>query len=102
MGKKKRNKKTTVYGVIEGKITENNFLGYLQEVYHDPTITSVQIDQKHGGTPDSLVSRAITYAYNFNKVFVWIDEDKDLKKREKLADCWRVNSEDREGFLVAF
>jgi len=35
MGKKKRQRKTTVFGSIEGKVDESDLLEYLKEIYSD-------------------------------------------------------------------
>jgi len=92
--KKTRNSKRTIFAVIEGYKTERILLSKLITLYMNPSKTNIQINPTHGGTPSSLVDIAINNLnYGYDKVFVWIDEDKGLKERalNKLAKCWKVN-----------
>lgn len=91
MGKKKRFKKITVYGVLEGTKDERNFLEYLQALYSDTKKVHITLDPKGGGSPDHLLETALKNT-DRNRCFVWMDEDEDLtpESRKTLAKCWKV------------
>lgn len=102
MAKRKRQKKRTVFGVIEGKKRENDLLIYLKEIYLDTNQISFKISPHHGGNPDRLLAIAIKNRFCYDQIFVWIDEDKDLlleESKEKLFEFWQVNDQEKERFF---
>jgi hypothetical protein len=93
MVKKTRNKKRTIFAVIEGAKAERILLSKLITIYMDPSKSNIQVNSTHGGNPSSLIDISINRLNcGFDKVFVWIDEDKELKKTalDKLAKSWEV------------
>ncbi len=100
MGKKKRKRKTTVFGSIEGKVDEGNLLEYLKEIYTDINSISFPDNPNRGGDPNHILSFALKNCH-YDRSFAWIDEDKDLSQesREKLARCWNLNEEDSRDIL---
>lgn len=97
---KKRKKKQSVYGVVEG-VREKLFLEVLVEIYK-PRDHNINPNFEHtsGGTPDKIVGTAIKHA-DRDKVFAWFDEDfepdnpigKDVKS--SLARCWGITETDQ-------
>jgi hypothetical protein len=107
MGKnnKKRVRKLTVYGCLEGD-REHIFLDFLRSIYR-PDMHNIAFYSKHasGGTPDCIVKAAIIECHR-DKSFAWFDEDfepayplsKEIK--EKLAVCWKVPEEQNIAFAA--
>lgn len=75
--RKHRQAKRAVLFVGEGT-TEKAFLGYLKDLYHNRGCgTSVKIESGDGGSPDSVIKKAIgfmTYAA-YEKGYVLVDDD---------------------------
>lgn len=105
MGKRKRIKKHTVYGSIEGN-REQLFFDILREIYK-PKENGIHLTMRcsNGGTADSIVGEALKTC-DRNKSFVWLDEDFEPAKslgeeiRKKIARCWNLNlDDDDDAFL---
>jgi hypothetical protein len=89
---KKRKKKCTVYGIVEGD-TEMEFLAFLSEIYQsEQNDISLELKNSEGGRPDRIIGFAIRESHR-NRSFAWLDEDfeptnplgKDA--RYNLAEC---------------
>lgn len=103
MGNKKRIRKLSVYGNLEGK-REKFFIGALIDIYE--TIQNdikPEFDDANGGDPDKIVGDTLKQCFR-DKAFAWFDEDFEPKSplsrelRDKLAVCWCI----AEGDLAAF
>jgi len=91
--KKKRNLFLTVYATIEGEKRELILFKILQDIYLDRKKIKLTINPVHGGNPNFLLNSATRYiSFNYNRMFVWIDEDIDLNRdsRETLCKYWCV------------
>lgn len=102
MGKKKRHKLFSVFAVIEGEKREVNLLLYLKEIYLDKQKVKFMEHPVHGGNPDVLLGHAIRYLhFAYDRIFVWIDEDKDLNQesREALFKNWKIDNSKKNDFL---
>lgn len=105
MGKKKRIRKLTVFGCVEGD-REHFFLDYLREVYQ-PEANNIAFYPEHssGGTPDRIVNSAL-HKCDRDKSFAWFDEDFEPahplgnETRESLAKSWNISDERKETFLA--
>lgn len=103
MARKKRVRKVTVYGCIEGE-REDKFLKFLAHLY-DPKSNGINIQWEGatGGAPDKFVHVALN-ASDRDKSFAWLDEDFEPKHplsrdaREFLAKRWNIKPDDLEGF----
>ena len=104
MGRKKRIKKLSLYGSVEGK-REVVFLSFLLELY-EPRKNGINFNFEcsSGGTPDKIVGMALNEVHR-HRCFAWLDEDfepdtplgKDFK--ERLAACWNIGESDKEEFF---
>jgi hypothetical protein len=99
MGKKKRVKKCTVFGIVEGD-RELKFLQVLAEKYQtEENQINLQSENSRGGGPDIITNKAIIESHR-DKSFAWFDEDFEPKHpleegmRNKLASCWNVVADD--------
>ncbi|MFZ4762849.1 MAG: hypothetical protein ACOYK8_08555 [Alphaproteobacteria bacterium] len=100
--KKKRVKKHSVLGVMEGIKREKAFFECLQALYENKEQINVTIDPKHGGTPDSLLDILLKKLHSgYDRLFLWIDEDTDLRQegREKLFKSWSLTEPQKSSFL---
>lgn len=106
MGKdnKKRSRKLTVYGCVEGN-RERAFLDFLREIYKpESNNVALQIVGSSGGAPDKIVTMALRECHR-EKSFAWFDEDFAPKQpltedvRKSLALCWRVEEPEMAEFL---
>lgn len=96
--KRDRNRKTTVYAVMEGK-RERIFLDYLIELYN-PKSNNINITPSPiaGGSPEHLINDALKNL-NYKKVFVWLDADTPIDDRDplniysKLEKTWNLKNE---------
>lgn len=72
---KKRKKKTTVFGSIEGEKRERIFFDRLRDIY-EPENNNIHItaSKNSGGQPDKIIGEAIKSCH-FNRSFAWLDED---------------------------
>lgn len=96
MGKKKRIRRMSVFGAIEGD-AEAVFLEYIKSIYFDGTKMNMPDDPNcGGGNPDVILSKALK-KNDRKRSFLWIDEDKDLSQesRKKLVGPWNL-SDDKE------
>ena len=83
-----KNTKTTILIVGEGP-TERAFLQYLKELYIlRENNFAVKIESGTGGSPSSIVQKAIRLrgSRGYDKCYVLIDADKPLETDFKLAD----------------
>ena len=105
MGKKKRVRKLSVYGNLEGK-REKFFIGALIEIYK--TIENgikPEFDDANGGRPDNIVGDTLKQCHRDN-AFAWFDEDFEpnspLSKelRCKLAVFWCIAEDDLTTFYA--
>ena len=94
MTRKKRKQRTTVYVVKEGERREQGFYEFLYELYspntHNLSITTPG-HKGFGGSSDSLVLEGLRVKDNYDRVYVWFDEDVPLspKVRKMLGNAWR-------------
>ena len=94
MARRKRKQRTTVYVVKEGERREQGFYEFLYELYlptqHNLSITTPG-HRGFGGSSDSLVSEGLRVKDNYDRVYVWFDEDVPLspKIRKQLETAWR-------------
>jgi hypothetical protein len=95
MGKKKRVRKCTVFGIVEGD-RELKFLQVLSEKYGtEENQISLKPENAKGGGPNVIVNKAIIESHR-DRSFAWFDEDFEPKYpvgediRNKLASCWNV------------
>lgn len=96
---KKRKKKLSVYGVVEGD-REKLFVDFLIDIYK-PRDNNINPNFEHtsGGTPDKIIGTAIKHS-DRDKVFAWLDEDfepehpigEDVKNN--LGRCWGVSGDE--------
>lgn len=101
MGKKRKTKRFSVLAIIEGQKREKAFLEFLKEIYLDKNV-NLKISLTFGGNPDQLLSTAIkNLSFGYNRVFVWFDEDTDIKQesRESLSKAWKIEKEHKNKFL---
>ena len=97
MARKKRKQRTTVYVVKEGERREQGFYEFLYELY-SPTEHNLSITtpghKGFGGSSDSLVLEGLRVKDNYDKVYVWFDEDMPLspKIRKMLGNAWRCGT----------
>jgi hypothetical protein len=99
MGKKKRKRKTTVFGAIEGQ-EEALLLEYLKEVYRDDSIV-VKTNPPKGGSPEKVLAYALK-SNDRDRVFAWFDEDKDLSQdaRKGLIKPWCLKENEKSEILT--
>ena len=95
MGKKKRVRKLTVFGCVEGD-REKCFLDFLREIYQpDANNIALYPELSAGGTPDRIVTSALQKC-DRDKSFAWFDEDFEpnyplsREVRESLAIYWNI------------
>ena len=94
MARKKRKPRTTIYVVKEGERREQGFYEFLYEL-HSPAQHNLSITtpghKGFGGSSDSLVLAGLRVKDNYDKVYVWFDEDRPLsaKTRTMLSTAWR-------------
>ena len=93
MGKKKRQRKTVVRFIYEGK-REGIFLKYLIELYSS-SAQGIEPHSGKGGTANSLISNAINASHVYQHVFVLLDED--FKQKVPISDETRDNLEKEWG-----
>lgn len=102
--KKKKAKLPSVLAIIEGQ-REARLLEALKEKYLDLKNVKFNQSPKYGGTPDRLLDSAINSLPGLKakdkRVFVWIDEDKDITQegRSKLFKVWKIDDKQKEDFL---
>ena len=103
MGKKKRQRKISLYGNLEGA-REKAFINALMDIYKTTESNiSPKFDPSNGGNPDKIIGDTLKECHR-DRVFAWLDEDfepnsplsKDI--REKLAKCWGVGNADLQAF----
>lgn len=93
MGKKKKKKqKKTVLLIYEGKREEQFFSALKKVIHYDRNLIHINEENANGGGSHRALQKAITKAYNYDKVYVLFDEDISLNDafRNKLKDCWRL------------
>ena len=103
MGKKKRQRKLSLYGNFEG-VREKAFINALMDIYGttDSNI-SPKFDPSNGGNPDKIIGDTLKECHR-DRVFAWLDEDFEpdypLSKeiRVKLAKCWEIEGENLQAF----
>ena len=94
MTRKKRKQRTTVYVVKEGERREQGFYEFLYELYspntHNLSITTPG-HKGFGGSSDSLVLAGLRVKDNYDRVYVWFDEDVPLSSeiRNLLGEAWQ-------------
>lgn len=105
MGKKKRFRKLSVYGNLEGK-REKLFIEALIDIYE--TIKNdikPEFDDANGGDPDKIVGDTVNQCSR-DKAFAWFDEDFEpnnplsLELRDKLACSWCIKKSELPGFYA--
>jgi GT2 family glycosyltransferase len=105
MTKKKRSRKLTVFGSVEGN-REEAFIEFLREIYQPQNNNiSFIIENANGGGADSIVLPAL-HKCDRNRSFAWLDEDFEPKHsplseavRQKLIKCWCVPSDKHAEFI---
>lgn len=96
MGKKKKKVKVTKILIPEGK-RELKFYNALYDKFYDEGLNiHLNIEEPKGGTSTSILEKGISKKNNFDKVYVWFDEDKPLTKeiREQLGCAWSIPIKD--------
>ena len=91
----------TVYGILEGEKRERKFLEFLQETYLNQQMISFSPAPIHGGNPNFLILEAIKRVFNYDRVFVWFDEDKEIsdETRSYLMKHWKIDDADSKNFM---
>lgn len=105
MGKKKRIRKLTVAGVIEGD-REQAFLDHLRSIYQ-PDQNNIALYPEHasGGNADSIVKKALIKC-DRDRSFCWLDEDFEPDQplsreiRELIAIKWCVPEAQKAAFYA--
>jgi hypothetical protein len=97
---KKRTKKITASIFPEGK-SEDILIKHLKEVFlKNKTKLNLTIEPATGGNPSSILMKALRCCHK-NKVYLMLDEDKDLNEEayKALAKQWKINPENNEEFF---
>lgn len=92
MAKKKRKVKITKLIIPEGK-RELRFYEALYDKFYDKDL-NIKLNNDHptGGTSTSILIKGIRNKNNYDKVYVWFDEDSPLsyEAREQLSQAWNI------------
>ncbi len=90
MGKKNRQRKKTIYGIVEGN-AEFDFLTFLYELYG---LELDNLNNSNGGDPSQMIAKACKNQH-FDICFAWIDEDKPINKecQEILEKTWNLSKD---------
>jgi len=100
MGKKKRLRKISIFGAVEGD-SEAVFLEYIKCLYFDSAQLNMPDDPNcGGGNPDTILNKALK-KNDRKRSFLWIDEDKDLcpESRKKLLTPWNLSDKNEKEIL---
>ncbi len=98
---KKKAQRLTVFATIEGAKREKILLTILEEIYLDDTKVRLKVMDKHGGNPDILLDYTLKHLhYGYDRMLLWIDEDKDLslESKGKLYKQWCVTDSEKSVF----
>ncbi len=100
---RKKAQRLTVLATIEGAKREKIFLSVLGGIYLDDNKIRLKVMDKHGGNPVTLLDYTLRHLhYGYDRMFLWIDEDKDLNldSRKKLHKLWKVANGDESAFYT--
>ena len=105
MAKKKRVRKISVYGHLEGD-REQAFVSALIGIYKttDNNI-SPEFNSANGGAPNKIIADTLKQCHR-DKAFAWFDEDFEpndplsIELRNKLAVCWCIKKADLPEFYT--
>ena len=102
MPKKKKKKKKTVKAILEGDL-EKVFFEHLRELFTNEDLIHITPEPVSGGSPQSLLDKALHHKDNYKVCFVLLDEDVQLPQeaRASLARAWGIRGSEREHLLQA-